>query len=135
MAVVPPPRASTRGKAAARPPIKEYPNTLIELISWIVDNDRRTSNCALLVALLIIGCCVVLYTWIAATKGVHALGWRPLLPGGLCGGGALTAVVIVLKLRAVRRRATAAVDPPTTGPSSGQSHMPAPPGGTLDQPR
>src|ERR1700678_318699 len=87
MAVVPPPRASTRGKAAARPRIKEYPNSLVGLISWIVDEDRRTRNCMLLVVLIFFGCCALIDTWLAATKGVHALSWRLLLPGGLCGGG------------------------------------------------
>jgi len=135
MAVVPPPRASTRGKAAARPRIKEYPNSLVGLISWIVDEDRRTRNCMLLVVLIFFGCCALIDTWLAATKGVHALSWRLLLPGGLCGGGTLTFAVTALKQRVVRRHAAAAVDQPTTERSPDQSHIPAQPQGTPGRPQ
>jgi hypothetical protein len=134
MAVVPPPRASTRGKAAARPLINEYPKSVIGLIYAIVDDDRRTRNCMRLVVLVIVGCCVVIYTWIAATKGVHALTWRLLLPGGLFGGGTLTYAVNALKQRVVRRRAVvAAADSSTTGRSPEQSHTQARPEGTPGQ--
>jgi hypothetical protein len=134
MAVVPPPRASTRGKAAARPQIDEYPKSVIGLIYAIVDDDRRTRNCMRLVVLVIVGCCVVIYTWIAATKGVHALGWRLLLPGGLFGGGTLTYVVNALKQRVVRRRAAAAATGASTaGRSPEPSHRPAQPEGTPGQ--
>src|ERR1700722_6177721 len=133
MAVVPKPRASTRGKAATRPSPEDYPKNLIELIYGIVNDDRRTRNCMLLGVLIFFGCCALIDTWIAGTKGVHALGWRLLLPGGLCGTGTLTFAVTALKRRILRRRAAAAVDSQAKERSPDESHTPVLPEGTPGQ--
>jgi hypothetical protein len=138
MAVVPPPRASTRGKAAARPPTQERPSNWCGLLYEVVDSDRRTRNFMLLGVLAIIGVCVLVYTWVVATKGVHAFDLRLLLPGGVfgvVGGGTLTFAVTALKKRFVRRRAAAVVDPQTTGPSPDPSHTPGRLEGTPGQPQ
>jgi hypothetical protein len=131
MVVGPPQRASTRGKVAASPRTDKYPGGIIALIFAIVDDDRRTRNAIRLLVCLMIGCCVVTYTVIAGTKGVHALTWRLLLPGGVFGGGTLTYAINRLKLRIRRRRDDAeAADAPTTGRSRDPSHTPDQQSGT-----
>lgn len=138
MAVVPKPRASTRGKAAARPPTEEPPSNLWALIFAVVDSNQRTRNSIQLGILAIIGGCVIVYTLVAAAKGVHvhAVHLRVLVPGNVLGalaGGTLTFAVTVLKRRAARRRSRVPADQSTTAPSPDRSHTLAPPEGTPSQ--
>jgi hypothetical protein len=130
---------------AARPPAEERPSNLCGLISWIVDDNRRTRNAAILT--VIIGC-----IFVAATRGVHVHPdqWRALVHGSALGysltaitGATVTYAVAAVKKVRERRHAAAAsvivdVATPTpgtaaaVGPSAvasapGQSHTPAPP--------
>jgi hypothetical protein len=143
MAVVPKPRASTRGKAAARPPTEVPPSNLWALIFAVVDSNDRTRNSIRLGILAIIGGCVLVYTWVVATRGahVHLDHLRVPVRGGVFGyvvttitGATATYTVTAVRSVRARRRAAAAVDPPTGERSPDQSHTPVPPAGTPGQP-
>ncbi len=144
MAVVPPPRDSSRGKAtAARPSAQPYPKTVVELFYAVVDDDKRTVNSIRildrLTGILIIAICTgcaLAYGIAAATKGFHFHNFSlpELIPGGVVGGGTLTYLVRRLRLRFRRRRGAAAKDArSTTEISLASNHTQALPGGTPTQ--
>lgn len=128
MAVVPQPRGSSRGKAAASPGAEQYPKGVVQLIYAIFKDDKLTNNCIRILVCLIIGCCVVVYTVVAAMKGVHGLTLPVLLPGGMVGGTSLTYYIIRLIVWLRNRGvADATADTPTTESSPNPSRMPTPP--------
>jgi hypothetical protein len=96
MVVVPSSRASSRGKAAVSAGVEQYPKGIIQLMYVTFKDDKATNNCIRILGCLIIGCCVVLYTVVAAMKGVHGLTLPVLVPGGVVGGTSLTYYIIRL---------------------------------------
>lgn len=126
MAVVPSPRASSRSKAAVSSGAEQYPKGLIQLLYVTFKDDKLTNNCIRILACLIVGCCVVVYTVVAAMKGVHGLTLPVLLPGGVVGGTSLTYYVIrlIVWLRN-RSGADAAADIPSAPNSPDPSRKPA----------
>lgn len=125
MVVVPSPRASSRSKAAVSSGAEQYPKGIIQLLYVTFKDDKATNNCIRILACLIVGCCVVVYTVVAAMKGVHGLTLPVLLPGGLVGGTSLTYYIIrvVVWLRD-RGGADATADIPPAPNSPDQTHKP-----------
>jgi hypothetical protein len=122
----PPQGVSELCKADERSRTRDDPKGFIALIFAIVDDNTRTKNALLLLAFLFTGCCVVAYTSLAETKGVHALTRHLLLPGGVFGGGWLTyaAVCVARWFRSRRHPAEKAEAPTSTEPSPEPSHKP-----------
>ena len=128
MAVVRQPRGSSRGKAAASPNAEKYPKGVVQLIYAIMKDDKLTNNCIRIMVCLIIGCCVIVYTAVAAMKGVHGLTLPILLPGGMVGGSSLTYYIIRLIFWLKNRRgADATGDMPTAESPADASRTPTPP--------
>jgi hypothetical protein len=102
MAVLP-----TRHDKPRRAP-SEPPNNFIGLVWGITGDRERTDNLNRIVINLALAvglvCCVAIYAFVAAVKGIHGLTLPTLVPGGLLGGASLTYATIRIANRLRHRR-------------------------------